>query len=667
MSNDLMTADQDLDQLCVHTVRALAMDAIQKANSGHPGMPMGMADAAVVLWTEFLRFDATDPTWPDRDRFVLSAGHGSMLQYALLHLTGFDLSMDQLKSFRQWDSARPGHPEYGHTPGVEATTGPLGQGVAMAVGMALAEKRLRAEFGTELVDHHTWAIAGDGCLMEGLSSEAASLAGHLGLARLIVLWDDNRITIDGSTDISFTEDVPGRFSAFGWHVLEIDGHDRAAVAQALRVAKAEQLRPTLIRCKTKIGKMSPNHEGSNKTHGAPLGDVEIALTKQAMKLDPSLSFDVPTGVYEHMRRRNGALKDAANAWRERVGSDNGHQLLQRLTPDLPALLGEIDWPTQAPGAKLATRKASSQVIQILAEKIPGLIGGSADLEGSNGTRISSSGHIRRDAVGERNVHFGVREHAMAAIANGMSLHGGHLPFVGTFLMFHDYMRPAVRLSALMRQQVVFVYTHDSVFLGEDGPTHQPVETLMALRGVPNLLTLRPCDLAETAAAWRIALLNRNGPTALCLTRQSLAEVDRGEEPAVGVWEGVARGGYILRDGEGSIKVVLIATGSEIGACLDAQEILQSQGIGTRVVSIPCCELFDEQEREYRRSVLPAGAAKLSVEAGITRGWERYVGTDGASIGIDTFGHSAPADVIAEKLGFTPAYIASRAKGLLGMS
>ena len=655
----------DLDQLCVHTIRALAMDAVQKANSGHPGMPMGMADAAFVLWTQFLRFDAADPTWPDRDRFVLSAGHGSMLQYALLHLCGFDLSMDDLKAFRQWDSRTPGHPEYGHTPGVEATTGPLGQGVSMAVGMALAEQRLRSEFGEELVNHWTWVIAGDGCLMEGVSSEAASLAGHLGLSRLVVLYDDNRITIDGSTDLAFTEDVGARFSAFGWHVLEVDGHDRDAIARALEVAKAEQLRPTLVRCKTFIGKMSPNLEGSNKTHGSPLGDVEIALTKQAMGMDPTATFAVAPPVYSHMQRRNAAMARAAGAWRARATQD-GRGLLERLAPDIANLLGDVTWPSQPPGAKLATRKASHKVIQQLSARVPGLIGGSADLEGSNGTRIDSTGHIKRSDVTARNIHFGVREHAMAAIANGLALHGGHLPFVGTFLVFHDYMRPAVRLSALMRQQVVYVYTHDSVFLGEDGPTHQPVETVMALRGVPNLLTLRPCDLAETAAAWRIALLHRGGPTALCLTRQSLPEVERDSE-GITVWEGVARGGYILREADGPIKVVLVATGSEIEPSLAAQELLQSQGIGTRVVSMPCCELFDQQEREYRRSVLPAGAAKLSVEAGITRGWERYVGADGLSVGIDTFGHSAPAGVIAQKLGFHAEHIAERAKSLLGLA
>ncbi len=656
----------DLDQLCVDTIRTLAIDAVQRANSGHPGMPMGMADTAYTLWSRHLRFDARDPTWPDRDRFVLSAGHGSMLQYALLHLCGFDVSMDDIRNFRQWESSTPGHPEYGDTPGVEATTGPLGQGLAMAVGMALGEARLRAQYGAALVDHRTFVIAGDGCMMEGISSEAASIAGHLGLDRLIVLYDDNRITIDGSTDIAFTEDVGKRFDAFGWSVTTIDGHDRDAVDAALTAADADRERPSLIRCKTVIGKMSPNLAGSNKSHGSPLGDVEIALTKQAMGWDPTLSFHVPDGVYEHMRARNDELASTAGAWRQRSQSEAGRRFMRRIAPDLNTLLADISWPSQATGSKLATRKASHAVIQALSETIEGLLGGSADLEGSNGTRIASSGHLSAADLGPRNVHYGVREHAMAAIANGLALHGGHLPFVGTFLMFHDYMRPAVRLSALMRQQVIYVYTHDSIFLGEDGPTHQPVETLMALRGVPNLLTMRPCDVAETAAAWRVGLLNRNGPTALALTRQAIPEMER-DPGGMSVWEGVARGGYTLRDAEGTVKVVLIATGSEVHVAMQAADLLQAQGIGTRVVSMPCCELFDQQDRTYKRSVLPAGAAKLSIEAGISRGWERYTGADGASVGLDRFGYSAPANVLAEKLGFTADYVAHRAKGLIGLT
>lgn len=666
MMSDLLRTDAQLDELAVSTLRALAIDGVQRANSGHPGMPMGMADAAYVLWTRFLSFDPAAPDWADRDRFVLSAGHGSMLLYGLLHLTGFDLSLDDLRAFRQWGSRTPGHPEFGHTPGVEATTGPLGQGISMAVGMALAEQRLRAAFGAELCDHRTWVIAGDGCLMEGISSEAASLAGHFGLGRLNVLWDDNAITIDGSTQITFTEDVAARFAAFGWHVERCDGHDRDDVARALTAAAAELARPTLICCKTKIGRRSPSLEGSNKTHGSPLGPAEVAATKEAMGLDPALEFHVPEAVYRAFRARNAELSARRAAWQQRLAASPHQAAFQaRMTPDLNAAAERIAWPTQAAGAKLATRKASQKVIGAIAAELPGLIGGSADLEGSNGTRIGGEGHIAPGAWLPRNIHFGVREHAMGAIANGMALHGGHLPFVGTFLVFYDYMRPAVRLSALMRQQVVYVYTHDSIFLGEDGPTHQPVETLLALRGVPNVLTFRPADLAETAAAWRIALQHQTGPSAICLTRQDLPEIER--DPNLrSALDGTSRGGYILREAEGGRPdVVLIATGSEVEVALDARDQLAGRGVHARVVSMPCCELFDVQEREHRRKVLPAGVAKVSIEAGVTRGWERYVGSDGLAIGIDDFGASAPAEVLAEKFGLTADAVTARVLAFLG--
>lgn len=657
------TGVQSTEERAIHTLRALAIDAIQQANSGHPGMPMGMADASFVLWTEFLRFDPTNPNWADRDRFVLSAGHGSMLLYGLLHLTGFDVTLEDIRNFRQWGSRTPGHPEYGHTEGVECTTGPLGQGIAMSVGMALAEARLRDEFGAGLVDHHTWVIAGDGCLMEGVSNEAASLAGHLGLGRLNVLWDDNRITIDGATDLAFSEDVCGRFAALGWGIIKVDGHDKAAVREALKVARADEVRPTLIACRTVIGRCSPNLAGSNKTHGAPLGEAEVAATKAAMGLDPDAHFAVSEEVYQHYRRRNGAMKMAREDWNNRVQAHpRGAELLTRLNPDMSQVVQRVEWPSQTTGSKLATRKSSNKVIQAIAAQLPGMIGGSADLEGSNGTKIASSGHIRRDDVSGRNIHYGVREHAMAAIANGMALHSGHLPFVGTFLVFHDYMRPAVRLSALMQQQVIYVYTHDSVFLGEDGPTHQPVETLQALRGIPNLLTFRPCDMAETAAAWRVALLHGEGPSAMCLTRQNVEEVMREGTTAA---EGVARGAYVLRESGSPLKLVLIATGSEVQVALQARDLLEARGVGTRVVSMPCCELFDVQEREYRRKVLPAGTAKLSIEAGVTRDWLRYVGLDGDCIGIDGFGASAPASILAEKFGFTAENVAARGQALLG--
>jgi transketolase len=653
----------DIDDLCTATIRALSMDAVQQANSGHPGMPMGMADVALVLWTRFLKYDPGDPSWPDRDRFVLSAGHGSMLLYSLLHLTGYDLPLEALRNFRQWESATPGHPEYGDTPGVECTTGPLGQGLAMAVGMAIGEARLRQEFGADRIDHRVYVIAGDGCMMEGLSSEAASLAGHLSLDRLVVLYDDNRITIDGSTDLAFTEDVGARYRAYGWHVSDVDGHDRGAVGDAIEAANRVQDRPSLISCKTTIGKFSPNLAGSQKTHGAPLGEAEVALTKQAMDLDPTQHFHIPAEVYGRLRARNPQLRAANELWRARMEDPLGQRLLGRLQPDLNKVIGTVQWPKQPVGASLATRKGSHKTIQAIARELPGLIGGSADLEGSNGTRIVDSAHIQAGDFGGRNLYYGVREHAMAAIANGLALHGGHLPFVGTFLIFHDYMRPAVRLSALMGQHVVYVYTHDSVLLGEDGPTHQPVETLEALRGVPNLVTIRPCDLAEVSAAWQVALVRTGGPTALCLTRQSVPELARDE--GVTVTSGLTRGAYILQEAGTPLKLVLIATGSEVHVAVAAREMLESQGIGTRVVSMPSCELFDAQTREYQRQMLPAGAAKLSVEAGITKGWARYVGRDGASIGIDRFGASAPASVLANKLGLNAEHIVEVAHQLLG--
>ncbi len=649
----------ELDERCVSTIRGLAMDAVQKANSGHPGMPMGMADVAFVLWSQVLRFDPNHPGWADRDRFVLSAGHGSTLLYSMLHLSGYDVTLDDLKAFRQWGSRTPGHPEVGHTAGVEATTGPLGQGISMAVGMALAEQRLRADFGADLCDHRTYVIAGDGCLMEGISSEAASLAGHLGLGRLIVLYDDNQITIDGSTDIAFTEDVGARFAAFGWQVLACDGHDRAAVLSALQAAIGDEGRPTLIRCRTEIGHRSPSFAGQSRTHGAPLGPAEVAATKRVMGLDPDAFFAVDADVYARIRANNAARAADHAAWQQRLAGHERRDAFQaRLAPDLATIAAQIAWPTQAPGAQLATRKASQKVIAAMAAQLPGLLGGSADLEESNGTHIGGEGHISRGDWLPRNVHYGVREHAMAAIANGLALHGGHLPFVATFLVFHDYMRPAVRLSALMRQQVVYVYTHDSIFLGEDGPTHQPIETLLALRSIPNLWTFRPCDLAETAASWRLALARTQGPTAICLTRQNLPEI--GREPGLrDALDGTSRGGYILREATGRLDVVLIATGSEVATALETRAQLEARGVGTRVVSMPCCELFDEQEREHRRKVLPAGVFKVSIEAGVRRGWERYVGSDGLSIGLDDFGASAPANVLAEQFGLTADAIAAK--------
>ncbi len=671
MADSKTTKAQDaLQERCANTLRGLAIDAVQRANSGHPGMPMGMADVATVLFTEFMRFDAAAPTWPDRDRFVLSAGHGSALLYSMLHMLGYDVTLDDLRAFRQWGSRTPGHPEFGHTVGVEATTGPLGQGVAMAVGMALAEARLRAEFGPELCDHRTFVIAGDGCMMEGISAEAAGFAGHLGLGRLIVLYDDNGITIDGSTAIAFSDHVGARYAAQGWRVLSCDGHDRGAVRAALQDAvdasDAADGRPTLICCKTEIGHHSPRYAGQSRTHGSPLGPDEVAATKTVMGLDPTAEFDIARDVAAHMLARGSAGQTQRRAWRDRLKQHpRGAELLARLEPDREALAAAVAWPSQPAGAQLATRKASQKTIAAIAQVLPGLIGGSADLEESNGTHIGGEGHIARDALRVRNVHYGVREHAMAAIANGLSLHGGHLPFVGTFLVFHDYMRPAVRLSALMRQSVIYVYTHDSIFLGEDGPTHQPVETLLALRSVPGMHTYRPADLAETAACWRLALERSDGPSALCLTRQNLPEL---EHPggADAILAGVRAGAYVLCEAPDDLPlaVVILASGSEVALALQTRERLRGDGVGARVVSVPCCERVDALDKGARAAILGlsgpgARPLRVSVEAGVSRGWERYVGEDGLMIAIDSFGASAPAPVLAREFGFTAEAIAAR--------
>jgi transketolase len=653
-----------LDQLCATTLRGLAIDAIQKANSGHPGMPMGMADAAHVLWSQFLKFDPSSPDWPDRDRFVLSAGHGSTLQYGLPHLYGFPLTIEDLKQFRQLHSQTPGHPERGHTPGIETTTGPLGQGLANAVGMALAEARLRAEFGPDRMDHYTYVIAGDGCMMEGVASEAASLAGHLGLDRLVVLYDDNGISIDGSTRLTFTEDVGGRFAAYDWHVQYCDGHDQASVAEAIRNAKAESRRPSLILCHTVIGKGSPKLAGSHKVHGAPLGADEVAATKRAIGLDPEQFFHVAPAVYAHLRARNPDRMAQRQAWEQRLASDEaGQRLVARLNPDFSDLEKRVIWPSQPVGAMLATRKAGNQVIQALAPHVPGLFGGSADLGHSTFATIDSSGYVQKGDYAGRNIHWGIREHAMTAAANGLSTHGGHVPFVSTFLVFHDYMRPSVRLAALMGCQAVHVYTHDSIFVGEDGPTHQPVETLAAMRVIPNHVTLRPADLAETGAAWKIAIQRTNGPTALSLTRQNLPELDHSACEG-GVRAAVAKGAYLLQEAVGELKVIIVASGSEVHLAVAARDVLQAEGIGTRVVSMPSCELFDAQPLAYRLQVLPIQVRKLSIEAGLTKGWERYVGPDGDSIGIDTFGASAPDKVLAQVYGLTVDNVVAKAKRLL---
>jgi transketolase len=658
----------DLDQLCVNTIRALVMDSVQKANSGHPGMPMGMADAAYVLWTRFLAHNPADPQWSDRDRFVLSAGHGSMLLYSLLHLTGYDLPMEQLQQFRQWGSRTPGHPEYGDTPGVETTTGPLGQGFANAVGMALAERMLAAEFNRPdfpVVHHFTYAIASDGDLMEGISHEAASLAGHLGLGRLIVLYDDNHITIEGDTDLAYGDDAGQRFCAYGWHVQAVDGHDRAAIADAIRQAQAETGKPSIIMCRTHIAYGSPNKQDTAESHGAPLGPDEVRRTKEALGCPPDAQFVVSE---EALARFRAALDEGAEA------QSHWQALFARYAeayPDLAAewnrrMAGELPegWEDALPhfepeDAAIATRAAGGKVMAAIAPVLPELVGGSADLHPSTKTYLSAYPAVRKGEYGGRNLHFGVREHGMGGILNGLALHGGFRPYGSTFLVFSDYMRPSVRLAAIMKLPVIYVYTHESIFVGEDGPTHQPVEHAASLRIIPGLTVLRPADANETAAAWRAIVEHRDGPVALLLSRQKLP-ILRGVDS-----DGVARGAYILADSP-EPDVILIASGSEVSLALAAREILGGEGIAARVVSMPSWELFEAQPQAYRDSVLPPElTARVAIEAGIATGWERYAGSGGQIIAMTRFGASAPSGVLAEKFGFTAESVAGQAKTYLG--
>jgi transketolase len=635
------------------------MDAVQQANSGHPGAPMGMADMAVTLWAANLDYDPADPAWPDRDRFVLSNGHASMLLYSMLHLSGSALELSDLKDFRQWGSKTAGHPEFGEAPGIETTTGPLGQGFANGVGMALAEARLAAVFGPELVDHYTYVFAGDGCLMEGVAYEAAAIAGHLGLGKLIVLFDDNAITIDGSTNLSTSEDIKGRFEATGWQVLGCDGHDPSAVHEALAAARADDSRPTLVCCRTTIGFGAPTLAGTSKTHGSPLGPEEVAGTKAALGLDPEKFFDVPTSTLQLLRTADPARKARREAWEARLAAHPQKALWDKMhagTIDL----SEVEWPEFEVGTSLATRKASHKVLNALALAVPGLMGGSADLAGSNGSTISGEAHIAPGDFGGRNMHFGIREHAMGSLCNGLALHGGVRPYCATFLVFHDYMRPAVRLASLMHQPVLYIYTHDSVYLGEDGPTHQPVEHLSAMRAMPGLWVMRPADANETAAAWKVALERTDGPVALCLTRQGLPVMSETRSAA---FEGVRQGGYVLADAE-DLDVVIVATGSEVSLALSARTVLSEQGIGARVVSLPCWERFMATSADYRASVLPAGIPRVSVEAGTTFGWQAIVGLDGATVGIDRFGASAPGKVVATKLGINVDQVVDAARRLV---
>lgn len=638
----------------VNTIKGLSIDAVNAANSGHPGMPMGAADMATVIWSRFLKFVPDDPEWPDRDRFVLSPGHGSMLLYSLLHLAGYDVSMDDLKAFRQWGSKTPGHPEYGHTPGVETTTGPLGQGFATGIGMAFAERYLRETHGAELCDHWTYGIVSDGDLMEGISSEAASIAGHLKLNRVIYLYDDNLITIDGSTDISFTEDAGARLAAMGWHVQRVNGHDADSIAIAIENARASNA-PSLICCRTVIGQGSPNREGTSEAHGKPLGAEEGAATKRAIGLDPDQTFQVLDGARD-------AFHSAAaerDAWQARVDAHPGRDaFLRALKGDGADAVAATTWPTFEAGKKVATRKTSEAALKAIVAANPWVIGGSADLAGSNGTKVGMDHFVPDDFAGKGTIDFGVREHAMGAICNGIALHGGAIPYGATFLMFHDYQRPALRLAALMGVQSIWIYTHDTIFLGEDGPTHQPIATMLALRATPNVRVWRPADGNESNAAWKAILTTQDRPSALILTRQGLPTLEGDVEA------GAARGGYVLSDSGRAAQVVLMGTGSEVATCLDAQKVLAERGIAARVVSLPCRELFLEQDPAYIASVFPAGVPRVSVEAAVTLGWERWTGCDGIQIGIDGFGASAPADVLAEKYGLTGTAVADRAATLV---
>jgi transketolase len=646
------------EQLAADTIRVLAMDAVQRANSGHPGMPLGMADIGVVLWTQFLKVDPADPTWPDRDRFVLSNGHGSMLLYSLLHLAGFPLSMEDLKAFRQWGSPTAGHPERHPALGIEMTTGPLGQGLATAVGLAAAEAHLRAAFGPELVDHRTFVFASDGDLMEGVAAEAASLAGHLGLGRLVVLYDDNGISIEGSTGLAFTEDVGARFAAYGWHTREVDGHDRAALAGAVTGALAEAGRPSLILCRTHIAYGAPTKQDSAESHGSPLGEEEITGAKAAMGWPVDRRFEVPSEVYTLFGEAMARGGEARRTWEQRrdhlFAADPGMAARwQQYWEPAPVEVGPLGFEV---GDSLATRRASGKVINALAARLPGLIGGSADLAPSNNTLIAGAGDFQAATPEGRNLHFGVREHAMAAAVNGLTLHGGLRSYGATFLVFSDYLRPAVRLAALMETPSIFVFTHDSVFLGEDGPTHQPIEHLAALRSVPNLWVVRPADAGETAEAWEVALNRTTGPTALVLSRQGLPVLDR-----LGREGGVHRGGYVLRDGD---EAVLVATGSEVSLALEAVALLAAEGRSVRVVSLPCWEAYLAQDEAYRRSVLGEGLPIASLEAGSTFGWERITGCAGLNLGIDHFGASAPAERLAAEWGFTAEAVAERIRAWL---
>ena len=656
-----MTLSPDRLAPMANAIRALSMDAVQAANSGHPGMPMGMADVATVLFSQFLKFDPAAPKWPDRDRFVLSAGHGSMLIYSLLHLTGYAApTMDDIRNFRQLHSPCAGHPENTELAGVECTTGPLGQGLAMAVGMAMAERHLNAVHGSDLVEHRTWVIAGDGCLMEGVNHEAVGLAGTLKLGNLNVLWDDNSITIDGDTALSTCEDIAARYTASGWHVTRCNGHDFADIARALAEAAADP-RPSLVACKTVIGQGAPNKAGSHSVHGSPLGGDEVAATRAALGWTAG-PFEVPQDILADWRSLGAKGAQARAEWEARLAAAPNRAAFEAGQQGLggkagPALKDYIDGLIANP-QKVATRKASEMALGPLTEQLPALIGGSADLTGSNLTKTKATATFSADDYTGRHVHYGIREFGMAAAMNGMALHGGLVPYGGTFLVFADYCRNAIRMSAIQHAQVVYVLTHDSIGLGEDGPTHQPIEHVMSLRAIPNLLVFRPADVVETAECWALALEAEGTPSALALSRQNLPQL----RTSGGMLS--AKGGYRLKAAEAARQVVLVATGSEVEIALACAAALEAEGIGADVVSMPCTELFDAQDAAYRADILPADVLKVSIEAGVTLGWQKYVG-DGLTIGIDRFGASAPADQLYSYFGLTSEAIVPQIKARLG--
>ena len=670
-----MPLDHDRMVPMANAIRALSMDAVQAANSGHPGMPMGMADVATVLWGEYLKHDPKAPDWADRDRFVLSAGHGSMLIYALLHLSGYaQPTIEDIRNFRQLGSPCAGHPENFLLEGVECTTGPLGQGLAMGVGMAMAERHLNAQFGDELVDHRTWVIAGDGCLMEGINHEAIGLAGHLKLGRLVVLWDDNNITIDGPTDLSTSEDIKARYAATHWHVVDCDGHDFADIRRAIDEAVADE-RPSLVACRTVIGKGAPSKQGTAATHGAPLGDEEVAAAREALGWNHK-PFEIPSDILEDWRgtaehgaqARGECLKEGAELKRRMAGDHKeGAELKRRMAGDLPGDFDLADYIQNliADPKTVATRKASEMALAQVNAKLPETVGGSADLTGSNNTKTSDMRAMTADDYGGRYIYYGIREFGMAAAMNGMALHGGIVPYGGTFLVFTDYCRAAIRLSALQQARVVYVMTHDSIGLGEDGPTHQPIEHVQSLRMIPNLLVMRPADAVETAECWEIALREKDRPSVIALSRQGLPQVRNAPDET----EQSQRGAYRLKKAGNARKVILIATGSEVHLALETAELLEQEGIGADVVSMVCTQLFDEQDASYREDLLPnvqpEDILRVSIEAGTTFGWERYTMANGLNIGIDRFGASAPAEDLFEKFGFTADAIVPQIRERLG--